>query len=137
MESKEHMRDKGIKDEKSHLLEIMEDIPECIHCKKRLSKEKQWIIVNIDGQNIYGCSYHCGIQLNKYIGNGYWKNVVNKEDFNEPRPVPFKTVKKDITTGFGMDEIRGEIIKEELRIKSIEESIEYDEQSDEYSDEEF
>ena len=109
---------------------------QCIHCKKVI-REKPWIIVNVDCGYIYGCSYHCGTQLHNYIGTGYWKNVINKEDFSEPRPISSKKNKKDITTGFGMEEIRDEIEREELRIKMIEETFEEDDLSDEYSDEEF
>ena len=120
--------------EKKDIHEEVEN--KCIHCKVSIN-EKPWIIVNVDGNNICGCSYQCGIKLYQYIGPGYWDKVVNKEDFNEPRPVCSNNTRNDITTGFGMEEIRNEIEKENIRIEMIENSFEEDSSSEEYSDEEF
>jgi hypothetical protein len=66
------------------------------------------------------------------IGN----SVVNKEDFNEPRPLLNYQKKKDITTGFGMDDIREEIEEEEIRMNLIEQDYEEDSSSEENFDEE-
>ena len=104
---------------------------QCINCDKVI-KEKPWISVTCNDEVVHGCSYLCGMNFREILGNGYWKNVINKEDFNEPRPVfgfTNKVGKNDITTGFGMDEIREEIKKEEQRIELIEQN--YD---DEFSD---
>ena len=103
----------------------------CLCCQK-LIEGKPWIIVEKDSM-VYGCSYRCGIQFKTLIGNNYWDDVVNKEDFNEPRPVYGYTNRqstKDITTGFGMTEIRDEITKEEIRIQMIEDEYENDSVSD-------
>ena len=104
----------------------------CLCCQK-LIDGKPWIIIEKES-TIYGCSYLCANQFKSLIGHGYWGDVVNKEDFNEPRPVYGYTNRssmKDITTGFGMSEIRDEINKEELRIQMIEDYYENDSISDE------
>ena len=103
----------------------------CLCCQK-LIEGKPWIIVEKDSM-VYGCSYRCGIQFKSIVGSNYWADVVNKEDFNEPRPVYGYTNRsstKDITTGFGMAEIRDEITKEEIRIQMIEDEYENDSVSD-------
>ena len=111
---------------------------QCLKCKKCI-QGKPWIIVDFEDGPVYGCSYLCANQFKSILCKDYWKYVSNKEDFNEPRPLfevtQPKQHRKDITTGFGMDEIRSEIEREELRIKLIEEDYE-NESSDDYSDEE-
>lgn len=110
---------------------------QCIHCKQEIIG-KPWITVSIpdrDEYNISCCKYLCARNLKYYIGNGYWDNVINKEDFSEPRPVSVYTIKKDITTNFGIDEIRDEINREEERILRIEEEY-LDDYDDSYYSEE-
>ena len=104
----------------------------CLCCQK-LIEGKSWIIIQKKCL-LYGCSYLCASQFRTIIGYDYWKDLVNKEDFNEPRPVYGYTNRlstKDITTGFGMNEIRDEITKEELRIQMIEDEYENNYISDE------
>ena len=82
---------------------------QCIHCKRHFcDDEKPWISVNYENKVVNGCSYFCGKELSKYVGIGYWKNVINKEDFNEPRPVVKYKEKGDITANFGIVEIKYE-----------------------------
>ena len=105
---------------------------QCLNCKKVIDG-KPWIIVQLDDKHVYGCSYLCSRNFKVLIGTGYWNNVMNKEDFNEPRPVYGYTSRsnnKDITTGFGIDEIKEEIDNEEKRIEMIEQEYEYDYSSD-------
>ena len=100
----------------------------CLKCKKEIF-EKPWITIRLEEDVVHGCSYLCAHQFKELIGFGYWPNIVNKEDFNEPRPVYGYTNRSstnDITTGFGMTEIRDEITKEELRIQMIEDEYEND-----------
>ena len=78
--------------------------------------------------------------IREEIGKGHWKDVMNKEDFNEPRPVYSVTNHipkvKDITTGFGLDEIRKEIDDENQRIEMLEYEYDYQSSEEEYFDEE-
>tara|TARA_Y100000389_G_scaffold199154_1_gene237000 strand:- start:5062 stop:5430 length:369 start_codon:yes stop_codon:yes gene_type:complete len=106
---------------------------QCIHCKKFING-KSWLSVNYEGIIYNACNYSCGVQMHQYVGSNYWDKIINKEDFNEPRPVIPTTTKVDITTGFDMEEIRSEIEQEEERIRKIEENYE-----DEYltSDEDY
>jgi hypothetical protein len=92
----------------------------CFHCSKNI-QGKPWISVrncNDPQNNYHGCSYLCGIKLDKIIGSGYWKHVINKEDFNEPRPVyeiyRNTNVRKDITSGFDLEEIQMEMELENM-----------------------
>jgi len=105
---------------------------ECIHCKKIING-KPWISVNYKKVIVHGCSYSCGVRLNQHIGNGYWEDVINKEDFNEPRPVSTYKEKGHITFD-NLSEIKRELAEEEERVRKIEED--YDLSSSEYSDEE-
>tara|TARA_Y100000996_G_scaffold415073_1_gene408076 strand:+ start:316 stop:690 length:375 start_codon:yes stop_codon:yes gene_type:complete len=91
----------------------------CINCKKELN-EKPWISVRCDEDIVHACKYGCAQRLKYYIGTGYWDRVINKEDFPGPRPVIQSKVRKDITTNFGIEEIRLEIEEEEKRIQMIE-----------------
>ena len=61
---------------------------ECISCNNKI-KGKPWITLYIEDNNyrIHACKYLCAKNIKHYVGNNYWKYVVNKEDFNEPRPV--------------------------------------------------
>lgn len=101
----------------------------CIHCKKEIIG-KPWITVSYpeDNYTVHGCNYICSNRLSDYIGNGYWANVVNKEDFPGPRPVFQSKIKRDITVNFGIEDIRREIEYEEERINQIE--AEYDNSSE-------
>lgn len=108
--------------------ENVESNNECICCKSNIIG-KPWITVHIPNEdyNIHACGYMCGKDIKYHIGSGYWNNVVNKEDFNEPRPL-IKSVynTKDITTNFGIDEIRDEIEREEQRSKEVEDEYNND-----------
>ena len=109
----------------------------CLSCNKTI-EEKPWISVNCHDDVVHGCSYLCTKNFRELIGLSYWKNVVNKEDFNEPRPVYGYTNKiknTDITTGFGMDEIREEVKRENERIEMIELEFEEDYDSNDSFDE--
>ena len=101
----------------------------CLTCKKEIC-EKPWLIVKLDEEcSVYGCSYLCANQFRELIGIGYWSKVINKEDFSEPRPVygySNRISNGDITTGFGMDEIKDEVQKENERIEIIEDDYYYD-----------
>ena len=103
------------------------NVIQCLKCKKEICG-KPWLIVGLhEGYTVYGCSYLCANQFRELIGFGYWKNIINKEDFNEPRPVfgyTNRSFKGDITTGFDMDEITFEIEEETKRIEMIEELYE-------------
>ena len=112
----------------------------CICCNKDING-KPWITISLPNDNDKGndnvsaCGYMCGKNLKYYIGSGYWNNVVNKEDFNEPRPVINSNLYcKDITANFGIDEIRDEIKKEEEMITMIEEEY-YDDIDNQFIDE--
>lgn len=112
----------------------------CLACKKEIS-EKPWLIVKLNEECfVYGCSYLCANQFRELIGIGYWNKVVNKEDFSEPRPVygySNRISNGDITTGFGMDEIKDEVQEENERIEMIEADYDYDYDYDtEYSSDE-
>ena len=72
--------------------------------------------------------------MHLYVGTNYWEKVINKEDFNEPRPVFQVRNITDITTGFDMEQIRYEIAKEDERIRLIEENYENESSN---SDEEY
>ena len=94
---------------------------ECFICKREV-EGKPWISVDM-GFIYHGCSYLCSKQLNDELGENYWDNVINKEDFDVPRPVCQITnisTRGDITTGFGLDEIRDEIEQENQRIEMLE-----------------
>ena len=110
---------------------------QCFICNSTI-EQKPWITVQCEDYQIHGCSYLCANQFRYKVGYGYWDNVVNKEDFNEPRPVFGYTNQlgqRDITTGFGMDKIRDEIQKEDQRVQMIEEEYENSNSSDNDSDE--
>ena len=104
----------------------------CLHCKKEIIG-KPWISVQTKNGIVYGCSYTCSSNLKCYIGSGYWKDVINKEDFNEPRPVINSSEKENITFD-DLSEIKKEILEEEERVRKIEED--YENYSSDYSDEE-
>ena len=111
---------------------------QCLKCNKVIDG-KPWLIVQVGEGMMYGCSYLCSNNFRELIGSDYWKHVVNKEDFNEPRPVfgyTNRSSQKDITTGFGIDEIREEIDEEEKRIEMIELEYELDGSSDGFSSDE-
>lgn len=97
---------------------------QCIHCKSILNG-KPWLSVRYENKIYNACNYSCGVNMGNYVGPNYWDKIINKEDFSEPRPVlQYKKNKIDITTGFGMDEIRREIEEEEKRINELEQNFE-------------
>ena len=105
----------------------------CFHCKKELH-EKPWIIVDYpeDNYTVYGCGYLCSTNLKFHLGTGYWKNVINKEDFPGPRPVSKFYIKKDITANFGIEVIQAEIKEEEERVAKIENEYNYSSDEEDY-----
>ena len=106
-----------------------EDI-KCIECEKVITG-KPWITVHYDEDDytVYACRYLCAKDLRFHLGCGYWKNVVNKEDFNKKLiPIISKTdLSKDITTNFQKQEIIDEIIKDDIISSQMEESYYYTE----------
>ena len=106
---------------------------QCIHCKCLLNG-KPWLSVNYEEKIYNACKYNCGVKMHLYVGTTYWEKVINKEDFNEPRPVFQVRNITDITTGFDMEQIRYEIAKEDERIRLIEENYENESSN---SDEEY
>ena len=116
--------------------EICDNVNQCLMCEKIIDG-KPWI--SVDNDCIYhACSYMCGINLSTKLGKGYWKDVVNKEDFDEPRPTnqtKRNPISGDITTGFGLDEIREEIEQENQRIELIENEYAYSSSDEEMFDE--
>ena len=95
---------------------------ECISCNNKI-KGKPWITLYIEDDNyrIHACKYLCAKNIKHYVGNNYWKYVVNKEDFNEPRPVLNNHLfNNDITVNFGIEEIREEIKNEEYICQLLE-----------------
>ena len=95
---------------------------ECISCNNKI-KGKPWITLYIEDNNyrIHACKYLCAKNIKHYVGNNYWKYVVNKEDFNEPRPVLNNHLfNNDITVNFGIEEIREEIKNEEYICQLLE-----------------
>ena len=92
----------------------------CIDCKKEL-EGKPWITVDCGKDPaVHACGYSCGRRLKYYVGIGYWPKVLNKEDFPGPRPVSRTRFQGDITTNFGIDEIRREIEDEEKNMEIME-----------------
>ena len=106
------------------------DEVKCFDCKK-IIEGKPWITLSCDSGDffVYCCSYSCSRYLGKHMGGSYWDKLVNKEDFNEPRPiVNKKEIRHDITFNQDKDETILEIEEEEKRIEMIEEY--YNESSD-------
>ena len=115
-------------------------VVQCNICNNKITS-KPWISTKADHNTVHGCSYLCSKKLSEKVGPGYWKNVINKEDFCELRPVyGFNThkinKKKDITAGFGMDEIRKEIEDENQTIELFDYDYDYFDYSD-YSDDDY
>tara|TARA_Y100001936_G_C16036007_1_gene648610 strand:+ start:938 stop:1330 length:393 start_codon:yes stop_codon:yes gene_type:complete len=100
----------------------------CFNCKCEIH-EKPWITVNYPVSDIqyHACKYLCARNLRYEVGDGYWVNVTNKEDFPGPRPISRFTGKKDITSNFGIDDIRNEIELEQVRMEMMEEYSSEDE----------
>ena len=92
---------------------------QCFNCKQSFTA-KPWISVQCEEHIIHGCSYKCGIQLKDHIGKGYWDDIINKEDFNEPRPnLSYKSPTE-------LELIKIELEEEQL----MNEEMEYDNDSD-------
>ena len=91
---------------------------QCIHCSKVIHG-KPWISVKHDSRIVNACGYSCSNHLSKYVGVGYFDKIVNKEDFNEPRPIT--TYKKvDITSNSYFDRrFRDMIDQEQAELDSI------------------
>ena len=68
-------------------------------CNKKVYDEKSWIIIKnmnyIDDYHpeIHFCSYLCFVHNKNIFPTDYWKSVMNKEDFNDIRPIQNKTNK--------------------------------------------
>ena len=110
----------------------------CFDCKKSI-EGKPWITLSCDKGEffIYGCSYSCSKHLHRYMGGSYWEKIVNKEDFDMPRPVTTCRVKKDITNNQDLQETIQDIEEEEeeKRIQMIEDY--YNESSDEFISDDY
>lgn len=107
---------------------------QCECCKNKIIG-KPWMSVKGKTEIFHVCSYTCSSRFTEKYGGGYWENIINKEDFNEPRPVfeVYKIKKKqDITSGFDIEEIRRELEEN----YSEEEYEEYSSTDEEFYDEE-
>lgn len=107
----------------------------CFQCKGKIFN-KPWIILNCENNMIYGCSYKCSKDLDKFMGGSYWEYIVNKDDFlKDPIPYTFnnnKLKKEDICfNNYEMNEIRNEIIYEDMMDEKYEKLLD-----ENYSDEE-
>ena len=96
------------------------------------NKFKFFIHMDIDGDDKYICSYLCSKDMHITYGKGYFKYVVNRGDFNHPRPLVdnvvddrFK-VNKDIYDGERYDFFCG-LEDEDKRVELLE--IEYERNS--------
>jgi len=110
----------------------------CFDCKKKI-EGKPWITLSCDKGEffVYGCSYSCSKYLSNYMGGPYWDKIVNKEDFDMPRPVTTCRVKKYIVTEENQQETIQDIEEEEeeKRIQMIEDY--YNESSDEFVSDDY
>tara|TARA_B100001094_G_C18167586_1_gene793089 strand:+ start:2025 stop:2384 length:360 start_codon:yes stop_codon:yes gene_type:complete len=114
---------------------VVTDEIKCICCES-IIKGKPWITVSFkeDDYTVHACRYLCAKDLRYKVGPEYWKNVVNKEDFDHIRPVLNYRTNKDITTNFGIDELREEIKREETRVSLLEMEYNYDSNTSEEDD---
>jgi len=87
----------------------------CDCCEKHII-EKPWMSVKNHSdktRDYHICSHTCYIAFTKKYGSGYWNDIINKEDFNEPRPVfeihRINRKSEDITNVFDVEQIREEI----------------------------
>ena len=112
----------------------------CFGCSK-IFYEKPWMIVknHNEGENNYNtCSHTCSTKFTLFNGSGYWEDILNKEDFNEPRPVFTVNKKsifnrKDITSGYDIEKVREEIYMEQIENEQYEKMLEeYTSSEDEY-----
>lgn len=111
---------------------------QCVHCHKKIN-EKPWISVMNNGCIINACGYSCSNHLSKYVGIGYFDRIINKEDFNEPRPVVnFKTT-TEITSSSYFDRSCRDIIDGEQNDldKMLHDYSEYYNESSNSEDEEY
>lgn len=111
---------------------------QCAHCHKTIN-EKPWISVMNNGCIINACGYSCSNHLSKYVGIGYFDRIINKEDFNEPRPVVnFKTT-TEITSSSYFDRSCRDIIDGEQNDldKMLHDYSEYYNESSNSEDEEY
>ena len=111
---------------------------QCVHCHKTIN-EKPWISVMNNGCIVNACGYSCSNHLSKYVGIGYFDRIINKEDFNEPRPVVnFKTT-TEITSSSYFDRSCRDIIDGEQNDldKMLHDYSEYYNESSNSEDEEY
>lgn len=123
----------------------MDDVTEyiltqCIHCQKKING-KPWISVMNNGCIVNACGYSCSNHLSNYVGIGYFDRIINKEDFNEPRPVMKVNTTTEITSSSYFDRTCRDIVdQEQFNIDKVFEyySDYYNEssnsESEEYSD---
>tara|TARA_Y100000389_G_C17465442_1_gene525064 strand:+ start:543 stop:932 length:390 start_codon:yes stop_codon:yes gene_type:complete len=104
-----------MKDTVKDTMNVQEKTILCDCCEKQIIG-KPWLSVknHINKEKIYHvCSYSCSNTFTEKYGDGYWNDIINKEDFNEPRPVfeiyRIKEKRKDITSEFDVEKIREEI----------------------------
>ena len=106
----------------------------CFGCSKMFN-DKPWMIVknHSEGESNYNlCSHTCSNKFTLFNGPGYWNDILNKEDFNEPRPV-FEVYRndsifnrKDITSGYDIEQIREQINMEQIENENYERMLEED-----------
>ena len=103
----------------------------CFSCSEMFC-DKPWMIVknyNKEECDYNLCSYICSNRFTVFNGPGYWDDILNKEDFDEPRPVNFcrndsTFNRKDITSGYDIEQIREQINREQLENEQYERMLE-------------
>ncbi len=58
----------------------------CDSCNS-LKQGQPWLSVNFSRKPYNSCSYLCNTKMRDVLPKGYYEQIINKEDFNEPRPV--------------------------------------------------
>lgn len=111
---------------------------QCVQCHKTIN-EKPWISVMNNGCIINACGYSCSNHLSKYVGIGYFDRIINKEDFNEPRPVVNFKITTEITSSSYFDRSCRDIIDGEQNDldKMLHDYSEYYNESSNSEDEEY
>jgi len=57
----------------------------CNSCNS-IKEGKPWLSVNFPRKTYHTCSYLCNIKMRDVLPRNYYNLIINKEDFNEPRP---------------------------------------------------
>jgi hypothetical protein len=110
-------------------MEEGKDFNKCDSCEKVISK-KPWMTVLNKGIHKNVCCYTCANNYTKNYGGGYWKEIVNKEDFNGLRPVfevhNINSQMLDITDEFDIEEIKIELEHETINSSGSDYDSDYD-----------